>query len=112
MKTVRLADRILEIVKEFIPTAEQSYNKYYMGFWVDGKACNFAICRPQKNGLRLEIGLPESEEYNEIISSSELDILDYDKRWGKYRIKLNDEEITNKKDTIKNLLIKAYELRK
>lgn len=112
VKTVKLADRILEIVKEFIPTAEQSYNKYYIGFWVDGKACNFAICRPQKNSLRLEIGLPESEEYDEIISSSELDILDYDKRWGKYRIKLNEEEITKKKDTIKNLLIKAYELRK
>lgn len=112
VKTVKLADRILEIVREFIPTAEQSYNKYYIGFWVDGKACNFAICRPQKNSLRLEVGLPESEEYDEIISSSELDILDYDKRWGKYRIKLNEDEITKKKDTIKNLLIKAYELRK
>jgi len=42
-KTVGLADKILEISKSFLPAVEFSYNKYYIGFWVDGRACNFAV---------------------------------------------------------------------
>lgn len=111
-KTVGLADKILNIAKEFIPTAEFSYNKYYMGFWVDGKACNFAVCRPQKNALRLEVRLPQSEEFDEIISEAGLDVLDYDKRWGNYRLKISAKEIESKAETLKTLLIKAYDIRK
>lgn len=112
VKTVKLADRILNIAREFAPSAEQSYNKYYIGFWVEGKACNFAICRPQKNALKLEIRLPQEEEYDEIISESGLDVLDYDKRWGNYRFRLREDDIEKHRNTIKDLMIKAYNLRK
>ncbi len=111
-KTVKLADRILDLAREFAPSAEQSYNKYYIGFWVEGKACNFAICRPQKNALRLEIRLPQEEEYDGIISESGLEVLDYDKRWGNYRFRLSEEDIEKHSDTIKDLMLKAYNLRK
>ena len=111
-KTVKLADRILDLAREFAPSAEQSYNKYYIGFWLEGKACNFAVCRPQKNALRLEIRLPQEEEYDGIISESGLDVLDYDKRWGNYRFRLREEDIEKHRNTIKDLMVKAYNLRK
>ncbi|MDO8706276.1 MAG: hypothetical protein Q7J84_15150 [Sulfuricaulis sp.] len=111
-KTVKLADSMLDIAREFAPSAEQSYNKYYIGFWVEGKACNFAICRPQKNALRLEIRLPKETEYDQIISQSGLDVLDYDKRWGNYKFRLSLEDIEKHRDTIKNLMLRAYNLRK
>ncbi len=111
-KTVKLADRILDLAREFAPSSKQSYNKYYIGFWVEGKACNFAICRPQKNALRLEIRLPQEEEYDGIISESGLEVLDYDKRWGNYRFRLSEEDIEKHRDTIKDLMLKAYNLRK
>jgi hypothetical protein len=82
-KTVAMVDKILDIAKEFEPKAELSYNKHYIGCWVEGRPFNFAIMRPQKNGMRLEISLPKTEETDEIITSSDLDMLDYDKRWGK-----------------------------
>ena len=110
-KTVKLADKIYEIVKGIVPGVEQSYNKYYIGFWVDGKPCNFAICRPQKTSLRLEIGLPQTEEYDEILNNAGLDVLDYDKRWRKYRIRLSAEEITKYNQTLYKLLDEAYQLR-
>jgi len=110
--TVALADRILEISKLFLPAVEFSYNKYYIGFWVDGRACNFAVCRPQKSALSLEIHLPQTDETEEIISSSELDVLDYDKRWGSYRLKLTENDIAEKEETLKSLLKQSYELRK
>jgi len=111
-KTVSLADRVLKISKSFLPAVEFSFNKYYIGFWVDGRACNFAVCRPQKSALRLEIRLPQTEETEEIISSAELDFLDYDKRWGSYRLKLTEKDIVEKEETLKSLLAQAYELRK
>jgi predicted transport protein len=111
-KTVALADKILEITKSFLAAVEFSYNKYYIGFWVDGRACNFAVCRPQKGALRLEIRLPQTEEMEEIIASSELDVLDYDKRWGSYRLKLSEKDFLGKEKTLNALLKQAYELRK
>jgi len=111
-KTVELADEILEITQEFISSIEQSYNKYYIGFWVDGKPLNFALCRPQKTALKVEIRLPQTEEYDEIISSSGVDMLDYDNRWRSYRLRLTEKDIKKHHDTIKRLLQQAYELRK
>jgi predicted transport protein len=111
-RTVALADKILELVKDFVSNIEFSYNKYYIGFWVDGRACNFAICRPQKNALRLEVRLPKTEEFDALIEGSELDYLDYDKRWGQYKIKLSAESIKKNEEVLSQLLRQAYELRR
>ena len=111
-KTVALVDEILEITKVFATDAELNYNKHYIGFWVDGRPFNFAIMRPQKNGMRLEISLPQDEEIDEVVSSADLDILDYDKRWGKYRIRLTAEAIKAKKEVLTDLLLKAYNSRR
>lgn len=46
--TVGLVDKILEISKSFLPSVKLSYNKHYIGFWVNERACNFAIFRLQK----------------------------------------------------------------
>jgi len=110
--TVALADKILALAKTIDPQSELSYNKHYIGFWVDGRPYNFAIMRPQKNNLRLEISLPKDEQYDEIISSAELDMLDYDKRWAKYRIRLSDKDIKDKEDVLLELLKCAYQARR
>lgn len=110
-KTVKLADQIFEIVQAFVPEVTQSYNKHYIGFWIGGRACNFAVCRPQKSGLRLNIKLPRSDELDELIENSGLDFLEYDKRWQRYRIKLQDTDVTKHEDILKSLLLQAYERR-
>ena len=109
-KTVALADQILALAKEFALEAELSYNKYYIGFWIDGRPRNFAIMRPQKKGMRLEVKIPKDMEVDAIIHLAELDILDYDTRWGTYRLKLSEEDLAEKKVTISSLLKRAYEL--
>ena len=109
--TVALADELLELSREFVSSIEFSYNKYYIGFWVNGRACNFAICKPQKNALRLEIRLPKTEENDEIVEESQLDFLDYDKRWGNYKIKISENDISANRDHLSKLLKKAYDLR-
>lgn len=110
-KTVALADKILSLSRSFSPSAELNYNKHYIGFSVDGRSVNFAICKPQKNGMRLEIKLPQTEDLDQEISDSEIEVLEYDKRWGSYRLKLTDKDFDSQSEVLKSLLRQAYELR-
>lgn len=111
-KTVALADHVLNFVLAIEPSAELSYNKHYIGLWVDGRPFNIMICRPQKNALRLEIRLPQTEEIDALIESAGLDVLDYDKRWGRYRIKLTEVDIKEKEETLVQLMKEAHSNRK
>lgn len=110
-QTVELADSIFEIAREFAPTAEPSYNKHYIGFRVKNKACNFAICRPQRAALRLAIKIPQTDELDERLDETDLNVLDYESRWGQYRLKLQREDIDKHRELLKELLQQAFEIR-
>jgi hypothetical protein len=109
--TVALADQILALTHDFAPTAQLSYNKHYIGIWVDGRPRNFAIFRPQRNAARLEVSLPKTDETDKAIEEADIDFLDYDSRWGNYRLKLTPDNIESKSEVLKKLLLEAYNLR-
>ena len=105
--TVKMADDILAIINSFKPGYELKYNKFYIGLARDGQPNNFALFRPKKNHMRLEIKHQKSDEIDQMIESNELDEMGYDNRWGAYRIRLNKDEIAKKEDILKDLLMKA-----
>lgn len=105
--TVKMADEILTIINSFKSGYELKYNKFYIGLAKDGQPNNFAILKPKKNYMRLELKLPKSEEVDQIIENSDLDEMGYDSRWGAYRFRLNINEISKKQPLLKNLLEKA-----
>jgi hypothetical protein len=105
--TVKMADEILTIINSFKPGYELKYNKFYIGLAKDGQPNNFAIFRPKKSNMRLELKLPKTEEVDLIMESNDLDEMGYDNRWGAYRIRLSKGEISKKEEVIKDLLIKA-----
>lgn len=108
-KTVAMVDEMLEIVKTISPDSQLKYNKFYIGLEKDGRPNNFVTFNPQKNMLRVAIRLPKSEEIENKIETSGLDMLDYDTRSGKYRIKLNKDDIKNNTEFLTELLKSAYE---
>ncbi|MDA8002431.1 MAG: hypothetical protein MPL62_14225 [Alphaproteobacteria bacterium] len=108
-KTVLLADKICDLVKVFASSAEFSYNKFYMGFRVDNRACNFAVCRPRKKMLRVDIRLPQTAETDDLISDAEFANLDYDKREKRYRLSLTEKQVSEKSEILQKLLEQAYE---
>lgn len=105
-KTVKMADDILEIIKAFPLSAELNYNKYYIGLIVDSRVNNFAMFRPQRNTLRLELRLPQSEETEKIFTDVNL-LPNYDKL-GYYKLNIATKDISSKKEVLKHLLKKAY----
>lgn len=109
--TVALADQLLEILKDFDPTLELKYNKFYIGLSRGGQSYNFITFRPKKNQINYEIKLPQSDEIDAKIDSSGLETLEYNKRWGIYRLRLTKEDIKSKAEILKELAGMAYDRR-
>lgn len=111
INTVKMADEILALCTSLAPKIELNYNKYYIGFRVDGRAYNFASCRPRKTAMNLNIKIPKSEKVDKELDSRSLDLLDYDTKWKEYRIKLSPEDLEKNAPYLKELLKQAFEVR-
>lgn len=109
--TVGLADQMLESLHDFDPSLKLKYNKFYIGLEKDGQPYNFVSFRPKKNFIKFELKLPQSEEVNTMIDEAGLDTLEYNKRWGLYRVRLTKEDIEAKTDVLKNLAKIAFDRR-
>jgi len=106
--TVAMADEVLKLVAEFAPGLELKYNKFYIGLATNGIPNNFLIFRPQKSALRLEVRLPPSSETESMLETAGLDVMDYDKRWGRYRLRLNKGEVAKFTEVLSALSQQAF----
>ena len=99
-KTVQMADEFLEIAREFESSLELKYNKFYIGLAKDGQPRNFIVVRPKKGFIRFEPRLKSSVETTEKLEANGLDVMDYDSRWGRYRIRLKPGEIQTHREIL------------
>ena len=67
--------------------------------------------RPKKNQVRLELKLPETDDLDSKIENSGIETLDYDKRWGRYRLRLTEYDVRSKAEIIRELMFLAYKRR-
>lgn len=107
-KTVAMADQLLGIAKLHDPTLELKYNKFYIGLARNGQPCNFAVFRPKKEFIRFEVRLKNSAETQERLESAGLDVMDYDNRWGYYRIRLQSGDLDKHKKILSEVIVEAY----
>lgn len=110
-KIVGEADQVLSIVQAFAPGVGLRYNKQYIGFAKDGQAYNFAVNRPRKNAMTLSIKIPRSEEQDQRLESAGVDLADYDKRWGAYRLRLSAGDANKHRIVLGEILKAAFEAR-
>jgi hypothetical protein len=106
--TVAMADEVLKLVSAFAPSLELKYNKFYIGLATNGMPNNFLIFRPQKLALRVEVRLPQSQEVEASIEAAGLDVMDYDKRWGRYRLRIGKGEVVKFAESLSMLSKQAY----
>lgn len=107
--TIQMADNILEIVRTFEPNLELKYNKFYIGLAKSGDPFNFVAFRPQKQALRIEPRMNRSDEIEAKIETAGFDLMDYDTRNGRYRIRLTKGDVKQNEEFLKELLLIAYE---
>lgn len=105
--TVSLADKLLDYIHTFAPEFQLKYNKFYVGLMLDGQTNNFAIFKPQKNAIRLELRMKKLDEIEDQISDKGLDLMDYNK-WGRYRIRMSKSDVHEHEEFITELLKQSY----
>ena len=107
-ETVMMVDDLLALINGFSGGYEPKYNKFYIGLAKNSQPNNFAVFRPQKKCLAIEIKLPYSEEIQQKIVQNDLDDMGYMKRWGIYRLRLTLEDLKHKKEVLNDLLSQAF----
>lgn len=110
-QTVALADQVFDLIKTFAPGLELKYNKYYIGLAKDGQPNNFVVFRPKKSSLLVEIKLKQAQEIQEKLDEAKIDTLEYDKKWGRYRLRVDKNDITKHKELLVDLSKQAYGLK-
>jgi len=107
-KSVAVADALLEMLNEI--TGEDlalKYNKHYIGLSRDGVADNFMSFRARKDYLIAEFRIPRSDDVSALIEDAGIDSLAYDKRWGRYRLRLNAPDVEANRDLLVDLIRRA-----
>lgn len=107
-KTVALADDLVAMINDFTSGYELKYNKFYIGLAKDGQPDNFAIFKPKKTNTTIEIRLEQTSETDKLIEDADLDLMEYDNKWNRYRIRISKQDLLKNKELIINLLKMAY----
>lgn len=107
-KTVAMADSLLELVKKLDPNIELKYNKFYVGLAKNGVPDNFVIFRPARTFIRFEPRLERSDATQERLEKAGLDVMDYDERWGRYRIRLTPDELQKNREVAAWVIEEAF----
>lgn len=107
--TVNLADDVLKLINAFDPTLSLKYNKFYIGLADNnGNSDNFVIFKPKKDWLRLEIRLPRDESIESKIEEAGLDVLEYNAKQGRYKLRLTKTDLEKHGQFISDLLKHAH----
>jgi hypothetical protein len=107
-KTLALVDKLHEIAKIHDPALELKYNKFYIGLAKDSMPNNFVVFQPKKGFLRIEPRLKNSPETQERLEAAGLDVMDYDSRWGRYRIRLQPGDLEKHEGILTEVITEAY----
>ena len=107
VETVKSVDTVLSIITDILPGYELKYNKFYIGLAQNGSTDNFVIFRAKKTFIRMEIRLEQSDELENEIENAKLDLMDYDKRDSRYRLKMTTSDIEKNRKFIAYLIRKA-----
>ena len=63
----------------------------------------------RKKYIILELRLSQSDEIQNNLEEAGLDVMDYLKRWGRYRLRLTKQEIQENREMLIEMMQKAYE---
>jgi hypothetical protein len=106
---MELTDTLLGIVQSVDPGLSLKYNKFYIGLAKNGQPNNFVIFRPKRDFVRFEPRLSRSEETQSSLDAAGLDVMDYDVRWGRYRIRLGKGDLPKHEKLLRDLIAKSFQ---
>lgn len=107
-ETVAMADECLELAKQCDYSLALKYNKNYITPAKNGRPSHFIMIIPTKNFIRLCLRLKNSQETTEQMENAGLDVMNYNRRTGRYRIRLKPGEIEKNEEILVQIIKEAY----
>lgn len=107
--TLHLVDTLVAAVKDFDPALEPKYNKYYIGLARNGEISNFVVFRAKRDWIRVEPRIARTDALDAKLDESGLDVMDYDARWQRYRIRVTKEDFAKNEPLLRDLLKLAWQ---
>lgn len=101
--TLAAADELISIVRGIDPDLEPKYNKFYIGLAKGGIANNFVLVQPKKNHVVLGIRLPKTEEVESKLDESGLDLMEFNPKASRYRIRMKSGDPETHKALLEEL---------
>jgi hypothetical protein len=106
-ESLKLMDTIFKSLGDTVAEYNLKYNKYYIGIAKDNMANNFISFTPRKSVVLMNFKLAKSEEFDDLLEHSDIDVLSYDNQWKEYRIRLNKKDIPESLEILKKMTIQA-----
>jgi hypothetical protein len=76
-------------LREVVGFFEQKYNKYYIGCVVNGQSSNFIAFKPQKSGIRIDLGIKLTPDQITALEDANIAVLPYTPHWRVHPIKIS-----------------------
>lgn len=103
--SMSVVDQVINMVQNIEPGLEAKYNKHYIGLANNGVPKNLVIFRPRRGDTVVaKFGIPRSDELTDGLVEVGLDVMDYDIRWRKYRVRLTAQDLENYESELRGLL--------
>jgi hypothetical protein len=103
-----LADKLLEILNEIENSCQLKYTKINVRFIRNGQLIPYTRLRLRKQGhIVLILVVQKSEEIDALIENNDFDDIGYTPKGTRYRIRISDEDFTNKREILKELILVA-----
>jgi hypothetical protein len=106
-ESLKLTERTMLALGEITSDYSLKFNKHYIGLAKNNIANNFISFVPRKTSVLLHIKLEKTNEIDEIIATSDLDGLAYDKVWSQYRLRIKENDLDTNISVIKDLVSRA-----
>lgn len=107
--TVSMVDEMLSLVNEVSPGMGLKYNKFYIGLAnASGLPDNYVIFHPRKGFVIGSFRIPRSDELTATIEDAGIDMLPYENRGGRYRLRLNPSDTVTHRDVLLDLIRRAH----
>ena len=106
--TVAMADEVLALVQELNPRLQLNYTKSYIGLAIDGRPNNFLLFFPKKDQIRIQPRMTKSTELEEAAEIAGVDVMDYNARYARLRIRLQKGEVQKHADILRKILEASY----
>ena len=107
-KTLAAGDELLGMLQSIDSSLEPKYNKFYIGLAKDGSPNNFVIIQPLKGHIRVGIRASKSEETDNQLEESGVDLMGYKDKSGRYWLRLKPGEQTQHKQLLEGIFNASY----